>query len=388
MRVAEAITMQSGQGPVGETEGSNGSNADPAGFARLKRELTEAKQALETLYSALDNVDSGLLILDRDLRAIYSNPVLHVMFRANSTEEIRTERPRYADMLGAAAKAVAVNLDDYVERRLAWVRSGDPRPMDLTMADGTTLRCHLAVLPGGGRMLIYSNVTDIVRNAQELERLATTDGMTGVYNRRHFMTLANREWARARHHGWPVSFLMIDIDYFKSINDGFGHQVGDDVIVHLANLARGCKREYDILARIGGEEFALLMPETDMQQARSVAERLRREVAANAMVVASRPVSATVSIGVATSTPAMHEVSDLVTAADRALYDAKHAGRNRVICRVQRECAPSVAVFHSDPLFEQAGIGVEDDCSRTHPAPRLPESGHLTAPSSPASTAG
>ena len=189
--------MHSGPGVLGEAEGATGSNADPAGLARLMHELTEARQSLETLYAALDNVDAGLLILDKDLRAIYSNPVLHLMFRANSTEEIRTQRPLYADMLGAAAQAVAVNLDDYVERRLAWVRSGDPKPTDLTMADGTTLRCHLAVLPGGGRMLIYSNVTDIVRNAQELERLATTDGMTGIYNRRHFMTLANREWAQS-----------------------------------------------------------------------------------------------------------------------------------------------------------------------------------------------
>jgi len=357
---------------VGEAEGPNGSNVDPDAFARLMHELTEARQSLETLYSALDNVDAGLLILDRDLRAIYSNPVLHVMFRANSTEEIRTQRPLYADMLGAAAQAVAVNLDDYVERRLAWVRSGDPKPMDLTMADGTTLRCHLAVLPGGGRMLIYSNVTDIVRNAQELERLATTDGMTGVYNRRHFMTLASREWANARRYGRPMSFLMIDIDHFKSINDGFGHQAGDDVIVHLAKLARGCKRDYDVLARIGGEEFALLMPETELQQARIVAERLRREVAANFMVVASHPVSATVSIGVATSTPAMHELSDLMTAADRALYDAKHAGRNRVMCPVPFESAPSMAPLRSDPPFEHPRIGVEDSFHRTHPAIRWP----------------
>ncbi|MBI5128358.1 MAG: diguanylate cyclase [Rhodopseudomonas palustris] len=364
--------MQSGSGPLGEAEGSNGSDADPAAFSRLMHELTEARQNLETLYSALDNVDAGLLILDRDLHAIYSNPVLHVMFKANSTEEIRAKRPPYADMLSAAAQAVAVNLDDYVERRLAWVRSGDPKPMDLTMADGTALRCHLAVLPGGGRMLIYSNVTDIVRNAQELERLATTDCMTGVYNRRHFMTLADREWAKARRYGRPVSFLMIDIDHFKSINDGFGHQAGDDVIVHLANLARGCKRDYDVLARIGGEEFALLMPETELQQARIAAERLRRKVAADSMVVASHPVSATVSIGVASSTPAMDELSDLMTAADRALYDAKHAGRNRVMCCMQRECVPSVAAFHSDPPFDQATLGAQDGFEHAHPAVRWP----------------
>jgi PAS domain-containing protein len=131
-----------------------GSAADSAEFARVQRELTEAKQGLETLYAALDNVDSGLLVLNKDLRAVYSNPLLHTMFRANSSDEIRETRPLYADVLAASAQAVAVNLEDYVARRLAWVRSGDPKPMDLAMTDGTVLRCHLAVLPDDGRMLI------------------------------------------------------------------------------------------------------------------------------------------------------------------------------------------------------------------------------------------
>jgi diguanylate cyclase (GGDEF)-like protein len=334
-----------------------GSAADPAEFARVQCELTEAKQGLETLYAALDNVDSGLLVLNKDLRAVYSNPVLHTMFRANSSEEIRNTRPLYADMLAASAQAVAVNLEDYVARRLAWVRSGDPKPMDLAMTDGTVLRCHLAVLPGGGRMLIYSDVTDIVRNAEELERLATTDGMTGIYNRRHFLTLADREWARARRYGRPISFLMIDIDYFKLINDNFGHQVGDEMIVHLAKLARDSKRECDVLARIGGEEFALLLPETDLPQAQFVAERLRSEVAANSLVVASRSIPATISIGVATSVAAMNGISDLMKAADQALYDAKHDGRNRVICCFSRDATPSIAAHCPDTKLEAASVG-------------------------------
>jgi len=336
----------------------NHTAVDPAEFARVQRELTEARQNLETLYAALDNVDSGLLVLNRDLRAVYSNPVLHVMFRANSSEEIRQTRPLYADMLTASSQAVAVNLEDYVARRLAWVRSGDSKPMDLAMADGKVLRCHLAKLPDGGRMLIYSDVTDIVRNAEELERLATTDGMTGIYNRRHFLTLADHEWSRARRYGRPLSFLMIDIDHFKSINDNFGHQAGDDMIVHLAKLAGDCKRDCDVLARIGGEEFALLMPETDLRQAQVLAERLRREVAGNSPTAAAQSIPATISIGVATSEPAMHDISDLMKAADRALYDAKRAGRNRVNCWVSREAAPSIAAPCHDPSLDAASTYV------------------------------
>ncbi|MGZ3411727.1 MAG: GGDEF domain-containing protein [Xanthobacteraceae bacterium] len=301
-----------------------------------KAARAQVNEELQTLYSALDNVGNGLLVLNKDLRAVYSNPALHEMFRANSPEEIRSTQPLYADMLEHSARATAVDLKDYVAIRLTRVISGDTTPMDLPMSNGTVLRCQLAVLPGGGRMLIYSDVTDIVRNAEELERLATIDGMTGIYNRRHFMTLADREWQRSRRHNRPMAFLMIDIDYFKKVNDKFGHQIGDAMIVHLAGIARECKRESDVLARIGGEEFALLLPETDLHQAQGVAERLRREIVSNPLVAPSGSIGATVSIGVAVMAEAMNGVSDLMKAADHALYEAKRTGRNRVICAFQK----------------------------------------------------
>jgi diguanylate cyclase (GGDEF)-like protein len=308
---------------------------------RLRHELAEARQELDTLYCALDSVNSGLLILNKDLRAVYSNPSLHTMFNSLSADDIRTQHPHYADMLADAADAMAVDFENYVARRLAWVTSGDPAPMDIRMANGTVLRCHLAVLPGGGRMLIYSDITDIVRNGEELERLATTDGMTGVYNRRHFLALADQELLRSRRHRRSVSLMMIDIDYFKAVNDTFGHQVGDQMIIHLANLARQCQRASDVLARIGGEEFALLLPETSLPQARGVAERLRGEVADSPLPIPSRSIPATVSIGVATAANGTLDLSDLMTAADQALYDAKRAGRNRVMCRAADDLAAS-----------------------------------------------
>lgn len=183
-------------------------------------------------------------------------------------------------------------------------------------------------------MLIYSDVTDIVRHAKELETMATTDGMTGAFNRRHFMELAEREWSRCARYQRPLSFLMIDIDHFKSINDSFGHQVGDDVIIHVVDLAGRGKRECDMLARLGGEEFALLLPDTDLSQALTVAERLRHDVSAHPFAAASHSIPATVSVGVATSAAEMQSISDLMNAADQALYEAKHGGRNRVNCHL------------------------------------------------------
>ena len=306
----------------------------------LRAELGAARLELETLHAALDNVHSGLLILDVELRARYSNPVLHDMFKVHDAEDIRKGRPFYGDMLRAAASASAVNLDDYVERRLAWVASGDAPATDLNMSNGTVLRCQLAKLPNGGRMLIYSDVTDIVRAAEDMERLATIDGMTGIFNRRHFLALADREWYRARRYGRPLSFLMIDIDYFKAINDRFGHDIGDRAIVHVANLAGRCKRNSDLLARIGGEEFALLLPETEAARAEVLAERLRCDVAASPLADVSH--SATVSIGVATADPTMAGVSDLMKLADQALFAAKRAGRNRVVSSIAASAAPAL----------------------------------------------
>jgi diguanylate cyclase (GGDEF)-like protein len=330
--------------PTGEAAANSQANAAIVSLepdtTDLRAELGAARQELETLYAALDNVHSGLLILDSELHARYSNPILRDMFKTSSAADIRKERPFYGDLLRVAAAASAVNLEDYVARRLAWVASGDATATDLNMSDGTVLRCQLAKLPNGGRMLIYSDVTDIVRAAEEMEKLATIDGMTGIFNRRHFLALADHEWDRARRYGRPLSFLMIDIDFFKAINDRFGHDVGDRAIVHVANLAGHCKRTSDLLARIGGEEFGLLLPETGAAQAELVAERLRQEVAASPLAEVSH--SATVSIGVATSDETMAGISDLIKAADQALYAAKRSGRNRVVSSIDATDAPAL----------------------------------------------
>jgi diguanylate cyclase (GGDEF)-like protein len=303
-----------------------------------------ATEELATLYAALDNIQNGVLLLDHELRARYANPALHAMFK--SPQKFVDSKPLYADMLKHARRssAYAVSPDElkrYVAERLAWVVAGDRPPVDQHLSSGRVIRCQCAALPGGGRMLTYSDVTDIVRHAEELERLATTDGMTGIYNRRHFMSLADLELTRSRRYGRPVSFLMIDIDFFKSINDRFGHEVGDQMIVHLTTLARACKRDSDVLARIGGEEFALLLPETDLAQAQVVAERLRRDVGENPLIAKSDRILTTISIGVAEYNAAMIGIADLMRSADHALYDAKGGGRNRVVCSVEAGSIPA-----------------------------------------------
>jgi diguanylate cyclase (GGDEF)-like protein len=130
-------------------------------------------------------------------------------------------------------------------------------------------------------MLIYTDVTDLVRRGEELERLATIDSITGIYNRQHFLTLADSEWEHFKRYQRPLSLLIFDIDHFKSINDRYGHDAGYRAIEHVVGLCKACKRSSDSIGRIGGDEFAMLLPETELAQASIVAERLRQVVAEN-----------------------------------------------------------------------------------------------------------
>ncbi len=166
---------------------------------------------------------------------------------------------------------------------------------------------------------------------KELERLAHTDSLTGLYNRRIFMQRLEEEVERVRRHGKALSVLIFDLDFFKLVNDTYGHDTGDVVLVAVARLATEAKRMSDVAARLGGEEFALLLPETDQQGAVQLAQRLRSSIEKNLYLSTSgTPVKVTASIGVATATAEADEIEKLLSLADRQLYRAKNNGRNRV----------------------------------------------------------
>ncbi|MGR8935732.1 MAG: diguanylate cyclase [Gammaproteobacteria bacterium] len=166
----------------------------------------------------------------------------------------------------------------------------------------------------------------------ELEKQARTDFLTGVGNRRYFREQAEAELKRALRYGSPLSVLMLDIDFFKKINDRHGHQTGDSVLQKLADICRAMLRDVDLIGRLGGEEFAILLPETEKQQAAGVAERLRQAIAnTDAALAAGLPVRFTVSIGVASLAAKETHLDELLNQADQALYEAKASGRNKVM---------------------------------------------------------
>ncbi len=174
--------------------------------------------------------------------------------------------------------------------------------------------------------ILFQDITERKHMEATLQKLATEDALTGLYNRRHFYALAQAELNKMLRYGRPFSLLILDIDYFKMVNDTHGHLVGDQVLRELARMLEQTLREPDISCRYGGEEFVVLTPETDLARARHLAERLREHIAANEF---DAGICITVSVGVASYNP-NETLSNLIKRADMALYRAKELGRNRV----------------------------------------------------------
>ncbi len=164
----------------------------------------------------------------------------------------------------------------------------------------------------------------------EVQQLAVTDSLTGLNNRRHLFVLAEREFERAQRYANPLAIMMLDLDFFKRVNDTYGHAIGDHVLCMVAERCVGNLREVDILGRYGGEEFVVLLPETNLASASIVAERLCRLIGDEPVETEKGPVSVSVSIGVAPLDDDCPSFDALLERADQALYDAKERGRNQV----------------------------------------------------------
>lgn len=179
---------------------------------------------------------------------------------------------------------------------------------------------------------ISPEITELKKTQHELERLSQYDDLTGLYNRRHFMSLAHQEFGRSRRYGNPLTTLMLDVDHFKRINDTYGHPVGDQVLKALGRQILDGLRGIDIAGRLGGEEFAVMLPETSIGQAIMVAERLRSQIVSAPVTLADgQCVAYTLSIGIAVLTAEHEGLDHLLQQADQALYAAKERGRNRVV---------------------------------------------------------
>ena len=190
------------------------------------------------------------------------------------------------------------------------------------------------------------NISGCIRNVMEkatlkkeihmarrkISEMATHDELTGLFNRRYFMEAFARERARAERHGTELALCMIDIDFFKRINDAWGHTAGDGVLAHMGRIIAEWARQTDVACRYGGEAFAVILPETSLEGGGAACERLRRMVEEARVPRRTGPIQFTISIGVSRDGPgAGGSVRQLIDRADQALYRAKEAGRNRVV---------------------------------------------------------
>ncbi|CAI8771538.1 Diguanylate cyclase [Pseudomonas sp. IT-P74] len=294
--------------------------------------LSEREQLLNTL---LMSVNAVLWAFDWETRQmLYVSPAYERIF-GRSADRLLADCNQWRD-------CIYPDDLDYAERSLAEVLDKgavEDREYRIIAADGQVRwlsdKCYVNRQAEPGQPVIIvgiaEDITDKKRMERELQRLATTDALTQSSNRRHFFECAHREFAHARQRGEPLSFLMLDIDDFKIINDTYGHQEGDNVLQRIADSGRAALRRGDLFGRIGGEEFAAVFPGCTPQMALQVAERLQQQIQRLRFTHEGQTFGITVSQGLTSLTAADENVENLFSRADAAMYQAKREGKNRII---------------------------------------------------------
>ena len=294
------------------------------------RDITEQRQAEQTLRDSearyrriIETAQEGVWQIDADHCTTFVNA-------------------RMAEMLGYAVeemqgKSIFAFVDE-AQWNTAMSHEVGQHDLKFRRKDGGELWAMISTNSirdgqGGfaGVLAMVADITDRKRMEETLRRLATQDSLTGLFNRRYFFAVAKREFQRSQRYGHSLALLLLDIDYFKRINDAYGHRAGDQVLRTIAEIMRGGLRQVDIPCRYGGEEFVMLLPETPLDTAIAVAQRLGATLAETPIPTEKGPLPVTVSIGVAGMTNGEGLTLDLLLErADQAMYAAKQAGRNRV----------------------------------------------------------
>jgi two-component system cell cycle response regulator len=280
------------------------------------------------LDAVIENIDSGVMLLDRDRRIVFANPALEQMFRLGKAEAIGLDRQQFLDRCAGL-------FDDFeaARRRLtpdepSGQELADELPIDHPRPRVVRWSSKVVPLPDGdGRLDICRDVTREAELTQALKQQSQRDPLTGLLNRRGGQEATTREVSRTRREGKPLAVMLLDIDYFKLINDTCGHDVGDQVLQQVARAVEQTLRPYDIVIRWGGEEILVVAPGADAASALVAGERLRAAV--EALSVPPLP-GVTVSIGVDGLAPGETDLAAAVHRADGKLYAAKREGRNRV----------------------------------------------------------
>ena len=243
--------------------------------------------------------------------------------------------------IGRGIENDVILFSDSISRRHARIetRAGNYHVLDMHSTNGTYVNddlVHDRQLRRGDQIKIGDTIMKFLSGAdlesqyhETIYRMTIMDGLTGIHNKRYLVEQLDRELSRATRHGRPLSLVICDIDHFKRVNDEFGHLAGDHVLKEVAQLAKSRLRPDDVIARYGGEELAVILPETDLAGGVRIADELRKMIATETFIFEDEDIDITISCGVAQLDPKWRSY-DFVRAADEQLYEAKRAGRNRV----------------------------------------------------------
>jgi len=328
--------------PDGTVLEIRGRNLPGGGFVSIYTDMTERKRAEEEvrrtasfLQAVLDNLPFGMMVVDKEIRCRYWNRQSEELF--NMPPGFVMQGMPMEDVLRQVARNGIYgpgDIEEHVARRMDLLGNFQAHAVEMTRPDGRSLRVMGAPVMIEGRpeglVLLQEDITERMNYQATLERLATTDHLTGLLNRRAFLEAAEREIHRAHRYGLPLALIMFDVDHFKRINDGHGHPAGDEVLRRLAAACRRLLRDEDLLGRLGGEEFAVVLVQPPIEATLTVAERLRQSIEAQAIEHDGRPIPVTVSLGIAELGNGIDSLDQLITRADACLYTAKREGRNRV----------------------------------------------------------
>lgn len=302
-------------------------SSELASLKPLEDSLKTGEAAFHSLINAIPD-----LVFQKDAAGYYVNcNEAFASYVGKSREEIQGSRPRELFHTKAAHILEKDDLEVIAKgepvRRDTWVGHGQrKRLFDTIKTPYFSEEGEILGLVGVSREITARHKMEV-----ELRRLATTDPLTESLNRRSLMLQAKEEVARARRYRRPLSLLMLDLDHFKSINDQYGHDIGDEALKETARRCSEMLRHSDLFGRYGGEEFLIVLPEADIQQALTTAERLRAALEAQPVSLAEGTLSLTISIGCASLwVGADDNLDQLLKRADIALYQAKASGRNRV----------------------------------------------------------
>ena len=274
----------------------------------------------------LDNIASGVIILDNFLHVMEMNPAAEKIL--NQSEDLVVNRPFNSLFPSHQHLEKHIQGEEEFKTEIVIEHTGTYEFRAFPIINSAN--------EIQGRVIMLYDITAWKLAELELRKQAITDPLTGLYNRRHFFTLAGASLQQARRYHNPLSILMIDLDHFKRVNDTYGHTVGDQVLQAFASQMMNNLRIADICGRYGGEEFVILMPETTSDSAAQSADRLRVWISEHPIMVENHHISLTISIGVAEIDPATDQhVDTLINRADEALYAAKRQGRNTVACADQ-----------------------------------------------------